>query len=120
MVECNPNATSIVNLFSNIKCINPVTIWFFMIIFSAIFASLTGILLYRNSYNKALKAVFIYFCLLVGFSLCMLGISHAWTSSVITSVALIISFIILTFIAQYAWQKKGVCEPVDDKKNKKK
>ena len=119
MVECvnNPNENTIKNIFENIKCINTVTVWFIILLMSACISSLIGVLWYRNNYNNSLKVTFFYFISLFGISIIMLGVSQATrgsgNSSIITITLLIITLMVLSFVGQYAFLKKGTCKPED-------
>lgn len=121
MVDCanSANDNTIKNIFANIKCINTVTVWFLILLMSALMASLIGVLWYRNSYNSSLKVTFFYFVSLFGISIVMLGVSQvtreSGNSSIITITLLIITLMILSFVGQYAFLKKGTCKPDDNK-----
>lgn len=120
MVECRPDANSILQLASNIKCLNPVTFWFLLLINSLIFLSLIGVLALNTRRNKkrheSLEALFWYLIGVVGFCLMMVIITHFWTSSILTPFALAVPIGALLFIGQYIVQKKGVCESTEKPK----
>lgn len=115
MGGCDTTGNSISLIFSNLRCMNPVTIWFLIFVFGIISASLTGVLTLNINNNdkkhRPLEVLFWYFIALLGFSIVMMFSTQKWDSPYLTGIGFGVALIILLFIGQYVAQKKGVCEP---------
>lgn len=123
MVDCTAvgDVTSIKNVYSNLACLSPISMWVIMFIFSAIIFTLLTLLRIKSKNpftdkdgkkvggkHQSLEYLWVYFLVLTGLSFIMIWVTH-WASSQALTIAIIgFLIIILSYIAQYVVQKNRI------------
>jgi hypothetical protein len=112
----NINDNYIKYLFSNLKCINTTTVWTIMFFASVMLTILFTLLYYQTKgeleKNNSLYVLILYFAVLGAVSLFA---SIFRINIIFTYILLVLSFMVLSFIAKYIVEYKVECpKPKED------
>lgn len=122
MVDCTQRneVENIFNVYGNLACLSPITMWVIVFIFAGLMLALLTILRKRSTNptkgaigrHKSLEVIWIYFIVLTCLSFLMMLFTHfkaEWIrSQIFTVIIIIVSVIVLSYVAQYVFQKKGI------------